>query len=183
MVSSGTAGTGAGEGGFFMAIVRWDPFTALFPLRQMMQFPQQMMGEEEEWLPKIDVYDQDNDLVVKAEMPGMKTEDIQVRLDEGMLIVSGKRQREEKIDEKDYYRMERTYGSFMRSIPVPSGTKQEDVDASYENGVLEVQVRGAGKVEESRQKSIPVRSGQEGRQAMSGKREAGQEGGAKQAGT
>lgn len=145
-----------------MAIVRWDPFATLFPLRQMMQLPQQIVGPEEEWLPKIDVYDKENDLVVKAEMPGMKTEDIQVRLDDGMLVISGMRQREEKVEEKDYYRMERSYGSFMRSIPVPSGTRQEDIDASYENGVLEVHVKGAGKLAEAKQKSIPIRSSQEG---------------------
>ncbi len=163
-----------------MAIVRWDPFATLFPMRQMFQFPRQMIEEQEEWLPKIDVYDEENDLVVKAEMPGMKTEDIQVRLDDGMLVISGKREREEKVDEKDYYRMERSYGSFMRSVPVPSGTKQEDVDAKYENGVLEVHVKGAGKLAEAKQKSIPIRSGQEGQQAVSS---SGQQGGMKEGGS
>lgn len=120
----------------------------------MEQMMQPMVSED--WWPKIDVYTENSDIVVKAEMPEVKTEDINISLEEGQLTIQGKREREEKVEEQDYYRMERTYGSFMRSIPVPEGIKDSDIKATYHDGILEVKVKGAAKISEQKKKAIPI---------------------------
>jgi HSP20 family protein len=153
-----------GKGAITMAIMRWDPFSefrfpTMFPMRRMLSMmPLQEMAPamESDWWPKIDVYTENSDLVVKAEVPEVNTADINVTLEEGHLTIQGKREREEKVEEEDYYRTERAYGSFMRSIPMPEGVKESDVKASYHDGVLEVKVKGAARISEQKKKVIPI---------------------------
>jgi HSP20 family protein len=161
---------------FTMAIMRWDPmsefrFPALFPTRRMMMPWMQEMSQQEDWWPKIDAYTDKNDLVVKAEMPGINPDDVNISLEEGQLTIQGKSEREEKTEEQDYYRMERMYGSFMRTVPVPEGIKDSDVKATYEDGVLEVRVKNAAKMTEQKKKAIPIESsGKEPRSLKSGEK-------------
>jgi HSP20 family protein len=110
-------------------------------------------AEEEEWMPVVDIYEQGDMLKIKAELPGMKEEDIDVSVSEGNLILKGEKKTESEIKEEDYYRCERTYGSFYRSIPMPSNIDSEKVEANYENGVLEVSIP---KTAESKTKKVPV---------------------------
>src|SRR5262249_25479015 len=90
--------------------------------------------------PRTDVYEKDDMLVFKAEMPGLKKEDVSVELYEGDLVIKGVVKAAKEVAETAYYRMERTYGSFYRRIPVPFEVKPEQVTATLTDGVLEIQI-------------------------------------------
>jgi HSP20 family protein len=95
---------------------------------------------EAAWYPEIDVFEKDNRLVTKIDLPGMKKEDVKVEVTDGQLAISGERKREAEEKGEDLYRCEREYGSFYRSVPLPEGAKIEDVKATFTDGVLEVSV-------------------------------------------
>ena len=92
------------------------------------------------WTPRVDVYEKNGDLVVKAELPGAKKEDIEVTLDEGYLVIRGQRQAETEVKEENYYRMEQTYGSFFRRLTLPFETTTDQITATYEGGILEIRI-------------------------------------------
>ncbi len=92
------------------------------------------------WMPQVETVQRDNTLVVRADLPGVKREDIHVEVDRGMLTLSGERRQEEETREEGLYRSERRYGSFYRAIPLPEGVNEDQITASYDNGVLEVTV-------------------------------------------
>lgn len=92
------------------------------------------------FMPRIDVFNQDNKLVVKADVPGMKREDIQVLLEEGDLVVKGERKEETKVEKENYYKAECMYGSFYRRVPLTFEVKPEDIAAKLVDGVLEVTI-------------------------------------------
>ena len=90
--------------------------------------------------PAMDVYEKDGNVVLKAELPGMKAEDVEITIEEGNLIVKGEKKAESEVKEKDYYHVERSYGSFYRSLKLPEATKPEQITATFKDGVLEVTV-------------------------------------------
>ena len=92
------------------------------------------------WSPKIDVFEKDNRLVTRVDLPGMKKEDVSVEVTDGHLALSGERKRETEEKKDNFYRTEREYGSFYRAVPLPEGVKFEDVKATFSDGVLEVSV-------------------------------------------
>lgn len=92
------------------------------------------------WMPKMDVFRKDGNLVVKADLPGMKKQDITVELEEGDLVLQGERREEKEVKEEDFYRCERTYGSFYRRLPLPAEVHAEQIKATFKDGVLEVMV-------------------------------------------
>jgi HSP20 family protein len=92
------------------------------------------------WSPKIDVFERDNRLVTRVDLPGMKKEEVSVEVTDGHLALSGERKRETEEKKDNFYRSEREYGSFYRSVPLPEGVKLEDVKATFSEGVLEVSV-------------------------------------------
>jgi HSP20 family protein len=92
------------------------------------------------WSPKIDVFERDNRLVTRVDLPGMKKEDVSVEVTDGRLALSGERKRETEEKKDNVYRSEREYGSFYRAVPLPEGVKLEDVKATFSEGVLEVSV-------------------------------------------
>jgi HSP20 family protein len=94
--------------------------------------------EEKGWMPAVDIFEKDDKFVVKAELPGMKEEDIDVSVVGNTLTIKGEKKTETEVKEEDYYRCERSYGSFYRSIPLPSTVDASKIEASYEGGVLEV---------------------------------------------
>src|SRR5688500_3010510 len=102
---------------------------------------------EAAWNPGIDVFERDNRLVTKIDLPGLKKEDIKVEVTDGHLAISGERKKEEEEKGEQFYRCEREYGSFYRAVPVPDGTKLEDVKATFADGVLEVSVPLPAKAE------------------------------------
>jgi HSP20 family protein len=97
-------------------------------------------GMPEMPVPKVDIFDRDGSLVVKAELPGVKKDDVSVEMEGHDLVIQGKREEKTETKEESFYRMERSSGSFYRRIPLPEGVKDENVTASYEDGVLEVVV-------------------------------------------
>lgn len=112
------------------------------------------------WLPSIDVLRQDGDLVVRAELPGVKQEDIDLTLENNVLTISGEHEAEEQEEERGgYYVRERRHGSFSRSVPLSEGISESNIRARFENGVLEVVMEGAGALEEPRNIQIEGEGG------------------------
>jgi len=92
------------------------------------------------YVPRIDVYEKNGNIVIKADLPGTKPEDVDVNVEGGDLIIRGERKAEKEVKEEDYYRMERTYGGFYRRQPLPEGITPDKIQATFANGVLEVTV-------------------------------------------
>jgi HSP20 family protein len=107
------------------------------------------------WAPRIDVYDRDNAIVVKAELPGIKKEDVQVELADGVLVIRGESKAESETKGEQYYRMERSIGSFYRRLPLPFEAKPEQVQANLTDGVLELRITRPAEMKPEPQK-IPV---------------------------
>ena len=116
--------------------------------------PRRQLNGVAQWAPAIDVVTEDGDIVVRAELPGMTQEDVDVTFNNGLLTISGERKTEEQKEGSDYYVRERRYGSFRRSLALPEGTDESKIHARYENGVLEVTVEGAAAVEEPKRIQI-----------------------------
>lgn len=129
-----------------MAIMRWTPFSAFLSIEKEMQdvFDRLTMrplwDETFEWKPATDVFKEAGHLVVRAEIPGIDVGDLEVVVEEGMLKISGTKTVEKEIDEADHYMKQCRYGSFRRDLMLPEGVTAEDIDASFDNGVLTVRV-------------------------------------------
>jgi HSP20 family protein len=104
--------------------------------------------------PALDVFEKNGSLIVKADVPGMVAKDIEVTLTEDGVTISGQRSEEKEVKEKDYYRCERSYGSFMRQVPLPAGADRDKAQASFKDGVLEISFPLK---EEAKQKKIEVK--------------------------
>ena len=99
------------------------------------------------WAPHIDVFEKNQRLVTRIDLPGMKKEDVKVEVTDGQLAISGERKHEKEEKGEKFYRCEREYGSFYRAVPLPEGAKVEDVKAMFIDGVLEVTVPLPAKAE------------------------------------
>jgi len=123
-------------------LTRWDPFAELGELRSRFDrmFDEWLDGRERAWTPAIDVVRDDGHLVVRADLPGIKPEEVKIEVDDDILTISG--EHEERTDEKDdnYVRRERRYGSFARSMALPGGIDAKKITASTRDGVVEVTV-------------------------------------------
>lgn len=106
------------------------------PMRQLLR----NLGNFGEFAPSVDIFEEKNDVVVKAELPGIKREDINVELIGNSMVISGEKKSEEKVDRKGYYRVERSYGSFHRALTLPEGIDANKAKASFKDGVLEVRI-------------------------------------------
>ena len=111
------------------------------------------------WTPKVDVMTKDNKLVARVDLPGMKKEDVSVELVDGLLTLSGERKKETREEKDNYYREEREYGSFCRTVPLPKGVKPDDVKATFANGVLEVSIPLPAPAAEPKARKIEVGDG------------------------
>lgn len=117
-------------------------------------FPEWPDFEKVAWSPPIEVLKHNGDMTVRADLPGLKREDINVEIADGALILSGERKEESEEKKEGFYRSERSYGSFYRSIPVPETVKPENATAKFDNGVLEVKI--AVPVGESNDRKIEI---------------------------
>jgi len=90
------------------------------------------------WAPDIEVYHRDNQLVVRADLPGLKKDDITIDVTDDAITISGERRQEQQTDREGIYRSERSYGSFFRTIPLPDGAISDQAKASFKDGVLEI---------------------------------------------
>lgn len=146
-----------------MVIERWHPVWALRPWRPFRELEdverlfdhilgrtflpvvrRQLAGDG--WAPPIELLEKEDKFIAKADLPGMKREDIDVSVVEGTLTIKGERKAEHEVKEEDYYCSERCYGSFFRSITLPTAVDTEHIEATYENGVLEVTLPKAAEV-------------------------------------
>ncbi len=134
-----------------MAIMRWmDPFKDLATIQERMNqiFEDALSrsrGREEGlrtgmWMPAVDIYEKNDSIVVKAELPGVDRNQISVEVKDGVLTLKGERKFEKEVKEENYHRIERSYGSFQRSFSLPVSVDQEKVKANYRDGVLEIEL-------------------------------------------
>ena len=145
------------------ALAPWRPFSktgemdrwledlfGLYPLALWRQTPL-TMGRE--WIPAIDIFEKSGQFMIKAELPGIKPDDIDISVSGNTMTIKGEKKTECETKEENYHRSECAYGSFYRSIRLPSNANTERVQADYENGVLEVTIP---KVAESKSKKIEI---------------------------
>ncbi|HSK15600.1 MAG TPA: Hsp20/alpha crystallin family protein [Gaiellaceae bacterium] len=144
-----------------MAYVRWEPFRELAALQnEMSRWMGQMggavapgNGQSSTWLPAVDAWETEDELVLSFDLPGIPEDRITVELDDGVLTVSGERERSGEHSNDRFYRFERRFGTFSRSVTLPAGVQEDAIEARYENGVLEVRVP---KPEEQKPKRIEI---------------------------
>jgi HSP20 family protein len=108
------------------------------------------------WMPAVDVWETEDELLYAFDLPGVPEDQISVELDDGALTVSAERERSEEVSDERFYRFERRFGTFSRTIGLPQGTSEDAINAEYKNGVLEVHVR---KPEQPKPKRIQVGGG------------------------
>ena len=110
--------------------MNWTPFRNIF----------HEMGGSGEMMPAVDMFEEGGNLVVKAELPGITKENINLRIVDNNLIISGEKSTEEKIERSNYLRLERSHGSFSRTLSLPDGLDTENIKATFTDGVLEVRI-------------------------------------------
>jgi len=127
-----------------MAIMRWDPWSELVGLqRDVNALLERSIGalrRGRDNMPAMDVFRTDTGVCVRLELPGMKTEDIDVSVHERQLVISAERRSEEKIEDERWVRRERSYGRFQRSFALPPGIDADQIKATFENGVLQLEI-------------------------------------------
>jgi HSP20 family protein len=132
-----------------MTIVRWEPFRELSTLQNEMNrlfntvFDAPSPGNGgtlRRWMPAMDLVETDDHFVLRADLPGMSEDDVKIEFEDGTLTVSGERKAEHESKSEGYYRVERAFGSFSRSLTLPQGIDPEAVTAKFDRGVLEVRI-------------------------------------------
>ena len=151
-----------------MAVVRWEPFRELAALQnEMGRWMNQFTGgtgtgtalqpgnggQTATWLPAVDVWETENELALSFDLPGIPEDQISVELDENVLTVSGQREREERQEGDRFYRYERRFGTFARTVGLPQGVSEQQIRAEYNDGVLKLHV---AKPEQQKPRRIPV---------------------------
>ena len=140
-------------------IVRWDPYVNFAGLQEQLSrfFETGSQGRSENsltaWSPAVDIYETENELVLKADLPDINEKDLDVRVENNTLSIHGERKFEQKVKEGGYLRTERSYGSFSRSFSLPNTISTENIKAEYKNGVLTVEMP---KRAESKPKQVKV---------------------------
>jgi HSP20 family protein len=127
------------------SVIRWDPFRNLSTLQDQMNrlFESSFRGQPDEsalttWAPSVDIYETENELVLKADLPEVPEKDIDIHVENNMLTIRGERKFEQKVKQDNYLRVERAYGAFSRSFSLPNTVDTEAIKAEYKNGVLTV---------------------------------------------
>lgn len=145
-------------------IVRWDPFRDLVSIQdELNRLFNRTFGSLEplrpsavgSWMPPMDVYETQDKLVAKVELPGIDPEDVEVSVEDGTLTISGKREFSSEVKEENYHRIERRYGAFSRAITLPPTVDTDKVEARFDKGVLTVEV---AKTEKAKPKKIKVKA-------------------------
>lgn len=145
-----------------MAIVRWDPFGETMRMQRDMDRIFARLGERERggegiaWMPKIDVKRSGDDVTVRAELPGLRPEDVDIELRDNVLTISGERTSEEQKDDEGWLIRETSYGSFERSLTIPDNVDPAAITATFMDGVLEVRVPRAFEQSKPRTTKIEI---------------------------
>ena len=133
-----------------------DLFRTYLGPRARTTFPALPEGFRKPFVPTYDVFGREDDLVLRLELPGVDPEkEVTIAVEDDVLVIRGKRTSREEVKEEDYYRMESSYGSFERRLPVPEGVKEEDIRATYQDGILEVVLPGAVPEIEAPEEPVP----------------------------
>ena len=146
-----------------MEIVPWSRFGELSPLRREMDDLWNRFFDEtrlprifaRDWLPSVDISETKDNLVVKAELPGLEAKDIDVSISGDVLTIKGEKKKEEEKKDEHFHYCERYVGSFQRSLRLPVGTKGDKVQATFKNGVLNITIP---KAEEAKKKQIEIKT-------------------------
>jgi HSP20 family protein len=155
-----------------MTVVRWEPLRELNSLQNEMNrlfntvFDQPSGGQAtmRRWMPAMDLLETGEHFVLRADLPGMGEEDVKIEFEDGTLTVSGERKAEHDAKGEGFYRVERAFGSFSRSLTLPQGVDPEAVSASFDRGVLEIRIP---KPEERKPKRISI-GGDNGQKTIEG---------------
>ena len=131
-----------------MAVVRWEPLRELSSLQNEMNrlfstvFDQPATGQAtmRRWMPAMDLVETGDHFVLRADLPGMSEEDVQIEFEDGTLTLSGERKSEHESKGEGYYRVERASGNFRRSLSLPEGVDPDAIEANFDKGVLEVRI-------------------------------------------
>jgi HSP20 family protein len=142
---------------------RWEPFRGSFSDSQLNRLFSDFLGGRTSqdqnlttWAPAVDIYEGEHELVVKADLPDIKPEELDIRVENNILTIRGERKFEKKVDEKNYLRVERAYGAFARSFSLANTVNTEAIKADYKDGVLTLSIP---KREEAKPKQIKVNVG------------------------
>ncbi len=145
-------------------MTRWEPYRELTSLQNRLSrlFEDQFGNGREDsltagaFIPPVDIYEDEHSILLKLEVPGIDEKDLEVKVENNVMTVSGERKFEKEEKEENFRRVERRYGSFTRSFTLPNTVNAEDVSANYENGVLKIKL---GKRAEAKPKQIKVNIG------------------------
>lgn len=129
------------------------------------------------WAPHIEVRERDGKLVIQADLPGVRKEDVNVQIDQDAVTLQGERKQETTVDERGYYHTERSYGSFQRVIPLPEGVDTEQAKATFKDGVLQIELPAP----QQRQRGRALKIEDQSAQSVGGQRGQGTAGGRQQA--
>jgi HSP20 family protein len=145
-----------------MAVVKWDPFRDLLSIQDRMNrlFEQTLSRSRSEegiaastWTPTVDIYETPETIVLKAELPGLSREDIEIQIRDNALTLKGERRFAKDVQQENYLRIERAYGAFQRSFTLPATIQQDKIRAVFRDGVLELTLP---KAEEAKSKKIAI---------------------------
>lgn len=144
-------------------LVRWEPLREFAALQnEMSRLMNTWLGEgngerTRTWVPAVDVWETDNEVVYAFDLPGIPEDKISVELEDNALTVSAERERTQEVSDERFYRFERRFGTFSRTISLPQGVEEKDIKADYRDGVLEVHV---AKPETPKPRRIQIGSGE-----------------------
>ena len=136
--------------GFLSSLPEVDTFDRFFSGL----WPSDLIAEEREWVPAFDVTENETEYVIKGEIPGIDSKDLDISLLDGLLTIKGEKKHEKEEKEENYHRIERRYGSFVRTFRVPDNVKTDELDAASKDGVLKITLP---KKEETAAKKIEVK--------------------------
>ncbi len=146
-------------------LTRWDPFRELTALQnRMSRLFEEQWGRGEEalttaaFVPPVDIYEDEHSIQLKLEVPGIDEKDLDIKVENNVLTVTGERKFEKEEKEENVHRLERHYGSFSRSFTLPNTVNTDDIQADYDHGVLKIKL---GKRDEARPKQIKVNVGKQ----------------------
>jgi len=146
-------------------LVRWEPFREIATLQnEMSRLMNTFTGDggngssQRSWVPALDVWETEGEIVYALDLPGIPEDDISVEFEDGALTVAAQRERKEELSEDQLYRFERRFGTYSRTFGLPQGVTEDQINADYKNGVLEIHV---AKPEQPKPRRIQIGSGSE----------------------
>ncbi|MBI1804440.1 MAG: Hsp20/alpha crystallin family protein [Ignavibacteriae bacterium] len=157
-----------------MTLIRWNPLRDVTVWHPVSDLTNEIVGMQREidrmferfrggtvddshasmWIPAVDVVEKESEFIVKAELPGVDRKDVKITVQNDILTISGEKRHEEEKNDRNYQRVERSYGSFQRSFTLPSTVANDRIEAAYDNGILTVSIP---KVEEAKRREIEVK--------------------------